>query len=90
MNWKLILDLTAAYPSYGMEVQEVQAHELVFFLVLCPCSPRYDPSFHGGRAFSGSGECFRRGGGTGCSNEHLMWMDVGAGDCLREITAALS
>ena len=24
-NWKLLLDLTTAYPSYGMEVQEVQA-----------------------------------------------------------------
>ena len=36
MNWKLILDLTAAYPSYGMEVQEVQAHELVFFWYCAP------------------------------------------------------
>ena len=25
-NWKLLLDLTTAYPSYGMEVQEAQAH----------------------------------------------------------------
>ena len=24
-NWTLLLDLTTAYPSYGMEVQEVQA-----------------------------------------------------------------